>query len=659
MEPIGTITKYYPFLEPEVRDIIDSVTREAENYRNFVVLLGERVRIGRARPILAYLAVKHALNTQQFEVIDEIAETHGDFAIIKPLVHLSLSLRGDRDALDETLRSADKAILTGSADWLTMEMHNIKLFAIAELAKTHMEVPDAIDEARRHMSNKDVLESLTFWVYWARGTALHTSGEQNDAVKAFQTALQIARGQSDPNEAAYALKDMAGVVKFSDLAKALELFLEAADEFKTLGNIWGSAAVLNSIGMLFTSVSRYDDALECYTESIRLKESIRLIPTIPLLNLSWLYSDIGDGESAVEFARMGLDSSRISHGDSSVVFSYANLATAYALAVNGQVDEASKYLDTGLEAVVRIGSDLDLIRYFLVRGLVEREKDDFEAATQTFLRVLRSSERFGSPRYVVTSLLSLAEIEISKYIGDDEPEHLKRATLHLSRIEQIAQEQSYPSVFVKVAMLKAELQRAKGQREDARGSLLEAIKICKSAGLDSLCKKVEGMLSGLDVDMSKPQITMEFVNLVKDVVVPSKGIQEIPFEILGCLVIFREGGFEVYARYLDEKLSSDPSLVAALISAVASFTTELREDAVGELHSIVHHDIAVLLEHGEHVTCALLADRDTYNARVLLRRFLERFEEDYSDDLISFDGTLAPFRTADKIFELFLEQREI
>ncbi|UCE10663.1 MAG: tetratricopeptide repeat protein [Candidatus Thorarchaeota archaeon] len=659
MDPIGTITKYYPFLEPEVRDIIDYVTREADDYREFVSLLGERVNIGKTRPVLAYLAVKHAMNTQQFDIVDGIAETHGDFAIVRPLIHMSSCLRGDREALGETLRAADKAILTGTDDWLTMEMHNIKLFAIAELANAHLKVPTIINEARRHLSNRDVLESLAFWVYWARGTALRTSGEHNDAVKAFQAALKIARSQEDPNEAAYALKDMAGVVKFSDLARALELYLEAADEFKALGNIWGSAAVLNSIGMLFTSISQYDDALECFSESIRLNESIRLIPTVPLLNLSWLYSDIGDGESAVEFARMGLNSSRVSHGDGSVVYSHANLAMAYALAVNDQFEEASRFLDTGLEAVVKVGSELDLMRYFLVRGLVEREKGDLEDAAHAFQRVLRSSERFGSPRYVITSLLRLAEIEISNYIEDSEPDHIKSATLYLSRIEQIAEEQNYPSVFVEVTMLKAELQRAKGLYEEARDTLREAVKICKSSGMDSLCSKVEARLARLDVDVGKPEIATEFVNLARDVVVPSKKTQEVLFKVLGCLVIFREGGFEVYARYSDDKLSSDPSLVSALISAVASFTQELREDAVGELHSIIHHDIAVLLEHGEYVTCALLADKDTYDARVLLRRFLERFEEDYGDDLLSFDGTLAPFRTADKIYELFLEDRQI
>ncbi|MHA1480502.1 MAG: hypothetical protein ACTSQZ_03660, partial [Candidatus Thorarchaeota archaeon] len=71
----------------------------------------------------------------------------------------------------------------------------------------------------------------------------------------------------------------------------------------------------------------------------------------------------------------------------------------------------------------------------------------------------------------------------------------------------------------------------------------------------------------------------------------------------------------------------------------------------GNLQSIVHQDIAVMLEHGEYVTCALLSSNDTYDARDMQRRFLEKFEEDYSESLIKFDGGIAAFRGADGIFD--------
>ena len=161
----------------------------------------------------------------------------------------------------------------------------------------------------------------------------------------------------------------------------------------------------------------------------------------------------------------------------------------------------------------------------------------------------------------------------------------------------------------------------------------------------------------LDIDESLSQITQRFSTDIRGITVPSVQAKEISFKVLGCIVMLREAGLEVYSKYVDKKLTSGPSMVAGLISAVSSFTKELRENGHGELQSIVHQDIAVLLEHGKYVTCALLSDKDTYDARVIERRFLEQFEEDFSDDLVKFDGKVAGFRAADKLFESILGKK--
>ena len=113
----------------------------------------------------------------------------------------------------------------------------------------------------------------------------------------------------------------------------------------------------------------------------------------------------------------------------------------------------------------------------------------------------------------------------------------------------------------------------------------------------------------------------------------------------------QEAGLEVYSRYTDDRLTSDPSLVAGLITAVSSFTKELREDTEGSLQSIVHQDIAVLLEHGKYSTSAVLASKDTYEARILERKFLEEFEKKYEEKLKQFmSGMISPL-DADDLYE--------
>ena len=43
MKPMGTITKYYPFIDEESRSILDSLMEESSSYNDFVLRLSEVV----------------------------------------------------------------------------------------------------------------------------------------------------------------------------------------------------------------------------------------------------------------------------------------------------------------------------------------------------------------------------------------------------------------------------------------------------------------------------------------------------------------------------------------------------------------------------------------------------------------------------------------
>ena len=59
------------------------------------------------------------------------------------------------------------------------------------------------------------------------------------------------------------------------------------------------------------------------------------------------------------------------------------------------------------------------------------------------------------------------------------------------------------------------------------------------------------------------------------------------------------------------------------------------------------------------MTCALLANRDTYEARLIERRFLEKFEDIFSDSLKQFqDGMVQPLN-GKSIYESVVIQRNL
>jgi tetratricopeptide (TPR) repeat protein len=654
VKPIGVITKYYRYLDPETRKRTDTIITISKNYPDFVKALGQYIFSEEASSILAYLAVRHALNIQQHDIIDKISTKYGDVGAIGALVLLSRGLRGNLQSTNDAFKLADSVISTSVNDWLTMEMYNVKLFSMVELRVNAGDLENTLSAAQKHLGNRRDLECLSFWVYWSRANILRESGNHEEATRIFNVALSISNEYNDSYEAAFCMRDLGRAAKSTDMQKGLELLIEAGEMFKELGNRLGAADVLNSIGVISTSMGEFDQAIECFVESIRLRESVQLIPTIPLLNLSWLYSDIGDGERANYYAQKGLNASKRSHGELSDAHAYASLATAYALTIMKEVEGAQHYLDDALECIVVTGTEENLVRYYFVRGLLERQQNDLTAVSKTFLRVLRLSEKLDSLRFVVSCFLHLAEVEVAMFVEDNEAPHLEKASLFLSRVEQIASEQSYPNVIVEVSILKAELLKAKGNLDAARQSLSEALDFCKRSGMKTIQSKVQDALDQLEIKETKSDVAKRVMNLIGNVVIPSGKAREIPFEILGCIVIFRNAGVEVFSKYLDARLTSDPSMVAALISAVSSFAHELREDSGGELHSIVHHDIAVLLEHGHFTTCALLTDKDTYDGRAALRRFLESFENRFEEQLKKFDGGLRIFESAEDLFSEFL-----
>jgi hypothetical protein len=234
---------------------------------------------------------------------------------------------------------------------------------------------------------------------------------------------------------------------------------------------------------------------------------------------------------------------------------------------------------------------------------------------------------------MLRTLLSLAEVEATIAISDTKHSVIEESSMSLSRIEQIALEQNLPGLIVQVKLLKSQLHQLRGDRESARKLLDESFEIVKSEKLGSLEKTVALHLDDLGKDEPKTSYLDRFKAMIRNIAIPTVRVRPIDYTILGVLVIVKDAGIEIYSNYIDDKLTSDPSLAAGLITAVSSFTQELKQDAKGVLQSIVHQDIAVLLEHGEYTTCALLTDKDTSQARTLERVFLNNFEEQYKNEL--------------------------
>ncbi|KXH73825.1 MAG: hypothetical protein AM326_10375 [Candidatus Thorarchaeota archaeon SMTZ-45] len=78
MEPIGTITNYFPFLKEETVDVLKEVMDQATNYYDFVVRLGSKACDEDVSLELAYMAALHVWRSEERSLQDRLREKFND-----------------------------------------------------------------------------------------------------------------------------------------------------------------------------------------------------------------------------------------------------------------------------------------------------------------------------------------------------------------------------------------------------------------------------------------------------------------------------------------------------------------------------------------------------------------------------------------------------
>jgi len=79
-----------------------------------------------------------------------------------------------------------------------------------------------------------------------------------------------------------------------------------------------------------------------------------------------------------------------------------------------------------------------------------------------------------------------------------------------------------------------------------------------------------------------------------------------------------------------------PDLVSGFLTAISHFAKELRSDKQKDINLIKREDFVIMIEDGGKIFGALIADFDDRDARAILKRVLNLFEEEFDKDLDEF-----------------------
>ena len=79
-----------------------------------------------------------------------------------------------------------------------------------------------------------------------------------------------------------------------------------------------------------------------------------------------------------------------------------------------------------------------------------------------------------------------------------------------------------------------------------------------------------------------------------------------------------------------------PDLVSGLLTAISHFAKELRPNEQKDINTIKREDFTIMIEDGNKTFGAIIADFDNKDARLILKRVIDKFEERYDKNLDDF-----------------------
>jgi hypothetical protein len=118
----------------------------------------------------------------------------------------------------------------------------------------------------------------------------------------------------------------------------------------------------------------------------------------------------------------------------------------------------------------------------------------------------------------------------------------------------------------------------------------------------------------------------------------------LPFykaDLKGLFVVSQDGR-NLYSYAFSKEETTEPVLVAGMLSAISSFVKETTKSR-DLLRSIDHGDTTLLVEYGRYSFAALLADRETTELRNRLEKYIQSFEKRHEKILADWDGDVSPF----------------
>ncbi|MDH5404822.1 MAG: hypothetical protein OEY49_20130, partial [Candidatus Heimdallarchaeota archaeon] len=274
---------------------------------------------------------------------------------------------------------------------------------------------------------------------------------------------------------------------------------------------------------------------------------------------------------------------------------------------------------------------------YLKRMIAERNYHigNLFVAKQKFEEILDISINDKQLNWIFKSYSEIIKIQLDLFQLQPSNQTLKNELFSLiNTLQQLTDDQGMIVASIETSLIGADLLISENLLEDAEIRTNKALQLAKEYDYSNLIEKT---LTKLDIIKqikygktgTKEQnegifsrIKQAATNLLR--IQPTGNLKEQQVDVHG-IIIIGEGGINIFDYYFDTKLSSEPSLISGLISAVSSFMGEISRGN-GYLKSIGHDDMNLILEPIGELLLVCIASDETFDLRDKTRRFADKMK---------------------------------
>jgi tetratricopeptide (TPR) repeat protein len=399
--------------------------------------------------------------------------------------------------------------------------------------------------------------------------------------------------------------------KFEEAGK----YFNESYELATSLNFKYKDYTLNNLGLIAIRLRRYNDAKEIFDELIKRN------PDLLSYNLNKLIilNEMNNVDEAILF----LEDFKNRFKDKIKISVIQRIASEIYLKT-GNEQKIRETLSEAEEIEKKYSIQPNIVTLYRIKADLKILKGDYIKAIEYYEEELKLTEPVGNLDEIFQAYTKIIACRIDQLVSNpNDIDNKNKLYSMINSIISLADEQEMPQSSIQGLMLRAQVFIEEKLFNEGREDLKVALKIAKQFNYEELKELVEKEIQELNrledkqdiLEIEKSSFRDRMKSKLKLLIGSQSGgkMKKIEYTLHGLMVV-NASGLNIYDYTFSKDMSSDPTLIAGLITAMSAFIEEIIKGK-GFLKSINHDDLTLMMEPLKGYVVVCITSKETFELR--------------------------------------------